>query len=193
MDTLLGCESTSEDITVEKLESPVALFEVSPQEINENEDVEITMADMSVDAVEWFWELSNGNRSSLQNPVFPVNSFTPITVTLTITAANGCQDTSSVIIDIITSLEDSGPQNEWRIYPNPASSSFLFDLANEKYGPYEVFIYSQSGKIIRKIEFYKSTGFVTEQIDLTGLPRGIYLVRLQQLAGGSLTKRIIIR
>ena len=192
-DTVLGCVSTSADIQVEKFDSPVALFEVDPQEINKNEEVEITVTDLSVDAVDWFWNLSNGNTSTIQNPEFLVNSFTPITVNLTITAANGCQDTTSLIIDIITSLDDAELQNAWQIYPNPGDGEFLFDLSNENYGRYRIIVYSMSGKIIRDFEFYKSEEVFTQRLDLTGLSRGIYLVRLQPADGQGATKRIVIK
>jgi hypothetical protein len=192
-DTLLGCVSTSDIIQVEKYESPAAFFEADPQEIKKNEDIEIKMTDLSVNAVNWFWNLSNGQTSTDRNPEFLVNSFTPITVNLTVTAPNGCQDTSSVIIDIITSLEDPEVQNAWQIYPNPTYGSLISDLESERNGPYRILIYTLDGRILCNFEFSKSMEVATEQVDLSGLSKGIYLIRLQQADGRSATKRIIIK
>lgn len=191
-DSLLSCESVSDNIPVHKFESPQALFEVSPQKINRNEDIEIAMTDLSINSVSWFWQLSDGKSSHEQNPKFMINTFSPITINLTITADNGCQDTTSAIIDLITGLDDSELQRSWNIYPNPSHGMLFFDLYNKKYGTYQITIYNLEGRIIRSVGFYKSTELLTKPIDLRGLSRGIYLIRLQEPQGDQNTKKFII-
>jgi len=192
-DTIFGCESTSENIVVQKFQSPEALFEVNPQEINKNVEVEITMTDLSTDASSWFWQLSDGKSSIEQNPKFTVNTFNEILVKLTITANNGCQDTASAIIDVITGLEEPMPDRGWEVYPNPTNTVLRFDLNNETFGPYFIIIYNLAGKVMRVYELNKESKAISEQIDLIGIPRGLYLIRLDQEQEDTLTKRIIIR
>ena len=192
-DSALSCESASKNIIVQKFESPTAIFEVSPQEINRNEDTEITLTDLSVNPVNWYWQLSDGKTSQEQNPRFTVNSFAPIVVNLTITGENGCQDTASVVIDLITGLEDSDLQQSWTLYPNPSKGILLFDLHCEHNGLFQIAIYNPAGSVIQRFEFYKSAEWHTEQLDLTGLARGIYLVRLLEPEGNFATRRILIR
>ncbi len=192
-DSTLSCESTSSSIMVQKFESPSAMFEASPQEIDKNKDIEITLTDLSINPINWFWQLSDGKTSHEQNPRFTVNSFSPITVNLTITAENGCQDTASSIIDVITGLDDSELQRSWSIYPNPSHGIFLFDLYNKKYGTYQLTIYNLAGQIIENFDIYKSTELMNKQIDLSGLSDGIYLIRLQEPEGDHAIKKIIIR
>jgi serine protease len=191
-DTALSCVSTSRDIMVQKLESPTALFEVSPQTINRNVDTEITLTDLSDNSTTWYWQLSNGKTSHDQNPKFTVNTILPITVNLTITAQNGCQDTTSVVIDLITGLDDPELQGSWTLYPNPNNGILFFDLHNKKTGKYRITLISPAGRMIRQMEFNKSAAWFAGRIDLTGLSHGIYLIRLMEPEGNSVTRRILI-
>ncbi|MBS0001094.1 MAG: S8 family serine peptidase [Cyclobacteriaceae bacterium] len=192
-DTTSGCESTSEDILVQKFSSPMAIFEVNPPEIDKNQDIGIVVTDQSVNAMKWFWQLSDGTTSNDQNPTFTVNTEIPIKVNLTITADNGCQDTSSVIIDVITDLEDEGLAASWIVYPNPNEGILLFELRNNLDGLYRITIYSPSGKIIANHDFLKSGIVLEDRIDLTGLSWGIYLIRMEGPNGEKVIRRILIR
>ncbi len=151
------------------------------------------MSDLSTEATSWFWELSDGKSSIEQNPKFTVTTFNEILVNLTITADNGCQDTASVLIDVITGLEDPSLETDWDVYPNPTNTLITFDLVNEIYGQYFITVYNLVGKVIRIYEFNKESEVVSDQIDLTGIPRGLYLMRLDHVQGENSTKRIIIR
>jgi serine protease len=192
-DTTYGCVSTSEEIAVQKFESPQAFFEVDPQEIEKNQDTGIILTDLSINAMNWFWQLSDGNTSNDRNPAFTVNTVMPIKVNLTITADNGCQDTSSVIIDLITSLEDNDLSDSWKIYPNPGEGIFHYQLINDQEGAYRMTFYDPAGKAIENYEFFKS-GLVREDlIDLTQFSAGMYIVRLLDPAGKKAFRRIVIR
>jgi hypothetical protein len=193
MDTTYGCISTSEGIVVQKFKSPQAIFEVDPQEIEKNQDTGIFLTDLSVNAMNWFWQLSDGNTSNDRNPAFTVNTQIPIRVNLTITADNGCQDTTSVLIDVITSLEDNDLSDAWRVYPNPSEGILLYQLMNDQEGTYRMTFYNPEGKAVGNYEFFKSGLIREDMIDLTGFSAGIYIVRLLDPAGKKAFRRIVVR
>jgi PKD repeat protein len=193
MDTTYGCVSTSEEIFVQKLESPKANFEVEPQEIEKSLETGISVTDLSVNAMNWFWQLSDGHSSNDQNPSFTVNSMVPIKVYLIITADNGCQDTTSVIIDVITSLEEAPPPDSWILFPNPSQGMMQFRLINDIEGLYQVSIVSLEGKVIRSYTFSKTGPIEENMIDLSGLSGGVYVISLQDPGGNKAFRRIMIK
>jgi subtilisin family serine protease len=192
-DNDLNCVSTSKGIKVEELESPRASFSLDPESIDKNVETEVTLLDESLNAVNWFWSLSNGLTSTGQNPVLLINTTNAIQVNLTITADNGCQDTTSRIIDIITGIEDELISRSWKLYPNPARQSIFSELTNELSGPFSISIYDLHGKSIIHKKYLKTNKTSIEQIDISNLQAGIYILRLEQLDLGSATKRVIIR
>jgi len=178
---------------VQKFESPTAIFEVNPAAVERNVETEISMTDLSVNPAYWFWQLSDGKTSHDQNPKFTVNTFSPITVNLTITAENGCQDTATVVVDLITGLDDPELRQSWVLYPNPTEGVLLYDIRNKIMGSYRISVYNAAGILIRQKEFHKSAEWFADRIDLTGLTRGIYLIQLIEPSGNFATKRVLIR
>ncbi len=55
-----------------------------------------TFSDSSINAVTWFWEFGDGTTSTLQNPAHTYPGYGLYDVTLTITTADGCSNTTQV-------------------------------------------------------------------------------------------------
>lgn len=192
-DDSLGCISTSEDISIVKNELPSASFDLDKESINPETDTEITLTDQSVNAASWFWLLSDGQTSTKQHPVFTVNSSEPIEVKLTATSAEGCQDHHIQFIDIITGLEEQGTLDKYlRLYPNPTYGQLILELSHEATGPVQVVIYNLLGEALRTYDFLKESGTTSNAIDLVGIARGLYLIRIIQDPAGQTTQRIRI-
>jgi serine protease len=116
-DNSLTCVSKSDTVHVIVNAKPTAGFSVSS---DLRTQIPISFTDQSTGAVTWFWDFGDGQNSSAQNPVHtyaaPSN-----TVKLTVTAADGCTDTKTNSVAVITAVEE--PQTlDIKIYPNPVGA-----------------------------------------------------------------------
>jgi PKD repeat protein len=189
----LGCVSTSPEINIIKNDLPTASFVLDKYEIIQNVDTEINMTDLSVNTSSWFWKLSDGQTSTEQNPVFTINSIDPIEVILTATSSEGCQDDDIQVIDVITGIEDPKLTGALKLYPNPASGIINVEFTNEYYGTFDINIYNTVGKTVRKMKIPKNGKYSHNAIDLNGLPKGLYLIKVDLDSFGQSTSRILLR
>ena len=81
-------------------QSPIANFSYSPDSNLYAFDL-IAFTDLSTNAVSWQWNFNDGLMLAQQNPYHVFENMGIYTVTLIVTAANGCTDTIVKNIDII--------------------------------------------------------------------------------------------
>ncbi len=77
-----------------------------------------------------------------------------------------------------TGIEDINPFAGLKIYPNPTPGMFTIEMDNQIYGELKIGILDQLGKEILNIKFEKTTEHFSSQIDLSGQPKGIYLINM---------------
>jgi minor extracellular serine protease Vpr len=63
------------------------------------------------------------------------------------------------------------PSTQLKVYPNPAKNQVILNVAGDTWS---VSLFSLDGKVVREYGVLR-----TQELDLTGLPSGIYLVRAQ--------------
>lgn len=107
------------------------------------------------------------------------------TVTLIVTnATNGCSDTVTTIVNVVTGVEETDTKNGVKIYPNPASSSIVIEY--EKAGKFELI--DMMGSVQKT--FILPAGKNSITVDATDLASGIYTYKLyypeQKIAVGKL-------
>jgi hypothetical protein len=98
-----------------------------------------------------------------------------------VTNEHECSSTSSISViysySACTGLNEPGRSKHIRIYPNPSTG--IFTLVNP--GLMEdicVSITNIHGKLIKTLFLKKSeSGYTTETLDITGYPKGMYLIR----------------
>jgi hypothetical protein len=100
----------------------------------------------------------------------------------------GCLEQSKIYNmpdDVVTGI-DGDLDSDWSIYPNPAEGRFTIDVAPSLRGT--INIYDVTGKMIftRKINSGEN-----EPLKALRLPKGIYVVVLEEAAGTS-TKRVVV-
>lgn len=189
-DLELSCESTSDDFVTTILPSPTAAFSATTSSFT---NTPIIFTDESIDAVAWLWLFGNGNSSTFQNPVHQYSTRGDYEVTLTVTAANGCKNTLTKSIDIITSIEQSFA-TAISVYPNPLKSNTLtieLESVSPREGVIEI-ISSQGKKLYSEtIDLFSHNGSLSHQIDVSNLPDGLYLVTVQGDNGEKAIKKIV--
>ena len=111
---------------------------------------------------------------------------------LSISYNHGEEPTVSILLNqlVVTGLNDYTSEVEFSIYPNPAKEHISIELDNTQAEPCTVEIYAATGQLIKKQEFGNQTT-IQENIPLTGLSGGIYLIKTR-LGNKSSHKRLVI-
>jgi len=96
--------------------------------------------------------------------------------------------------DIIYSIDDpEGMSNaNISVYPNPATGLFKLQVKASRAQAYELGIFDLGGKQVKAQRLYAVPGINTEQIDVSGLLPGFYMVRVSA-HNGVYTQKLIIR
>jgi serine protease len=187
-DLALACESTSETITVTVNPSPTAAFSASSSGLSHTP---INFSDESTDAASWLWQFGNGATSTLQNPTYQYTDGGDYTVTLTVTSANGCQNSISKPIDIITTLERE-LESGLSIYPNPLGHQVLtLEVQHVSFTHSRVEMLTPQGQQFYTADIDTSSGRLFHQIDLALVPAGMYLISIQGGNGEKVIRKII--
>jgi hypothetical protein len=100
---------------------------------------------------------------------------------VTIENNKGCY-TSSDVVKIPTggiSIEETDPFAGLKIYPNPSSGHFTVEIDNRAYGEIVISVSAQGGRQVLSTKFEKTTDHFSNQIDLSGQTKGMYIINLK--------------
>ncbi len=126
------------------------------------------------------WRL---NGATITNQAGPqIIAFEQGTYEVTVTDQFGCTGTSEPIEVTVTGLENLvAPQPEISIYPNPASDIIYVEIPIQDWKETNVTILNLSAKIIiLPTQITKLNGFWKTTIDVSALPSGLYVLRVQE-------------
>jgi len=118
----------------------------------------------------YLWDFGDTTTSTEINPLHTYSNYGQFLCRLIATSSMG-QDTADLVVEIPNGVEDY-EMNGMKICPNPAKDLVVIDLENLT-GSYEVEIYNETGIKMMSLPTAKSR----TTINLSSLPRGIYLVR----------------
>jgi subtilisin family serine protease/PKD repeat protein len=173
-DNTLSCASLSNTISVVVNPKPTANFTFSG---TLETQLPISFTDQSTGASTWFWDFGDGQNSTSQNPTHtytsPANS-----VKLTITSANGCTDTKTNSVVVITAVEESQSFGV-TTYPNPIGSQGLnVDISNEDLSHVTISFTNAMGQLMYTQEISSQDKNVQITIPSSALVDGLYIVKL---------------
>ncbi|MES2703270.1 MAG: T9SS type A sorting domain-containing protein [Bacteroidota bacterium] len=77
------------------------------------------------------------------------------------------------------------------VFPNPTSGTFNLQMDDQTEGTVHVIIYNQGGQACKQYEFQKMGGKYTQQMDISGLPNGLYIAEI--VHGNERTSKKIIK
>ncbi len=112
---------------------------------------------------------------------------TPDDYTITVTDANGCQATATATVSFSVGTGDlSFAQADWKVYPNPTDGRFYIEVSEALKGN-EISVYNMLGAVV-----YQGTASFQNTIDLSGMSKGIYQVKISS-ESGALVKRVVLQ
>jgi hypothetical protein len=174
------CESTSGDVVVSVRPRPVANIGVTIPETLYYTDKEITFDEASEGAISWYWDFDDGTTSTLKNPKHTYAVGNNYTISLTVTASNGCQATDTRSIAVVTHAE-TDLSKSISIYPVPLTQAepIKLQLNGIRNGEVAIEILTSEGKKIYE-DIILLSGYATSHtIAAEHYPNGLYLIRLR--------------
>ncbi|HMC98206.1 MAG TPA: gliding motility-associated C-terminal domain-containing protein [Flavobacteriales bacterium] len=152
-----GCSGTSDPYGVVVASTPVAAFGTvpnSPQPMGSTILFEDASTVNGGTISQWDWSFGlPGASSSLQSPTWTYPDPGDYTVTLTVTTADGCSDSFSMVYTIFPP-EITIPNV---ISPNGDNANDAFEITNIIYWTNELKIYSRWGNVVYETRNYKNT------------------------------------
>ena len=168
----LNCTSVSSPFTVQVNPKPSAAF-TSTGDLFVGKL--ITFTDQSTGAISWLWDFGDGSTATLKNPTHQYAKVQNYSVSLTVTAVNGCRDVLSKPFDIITGLEKSLTESIG-IYPNPVTDYLTIQLPDKFRGAALVVINVQGQQMMSATLELDSEG--KQKLFVGSLNNGMYLVKI---------------
>lgn len=80
-----------------------------------------------------------------------------------------------------------------RAYPNPTVDWLQISLTDAQPGDYQLFVTNLNGRRVLRKEVAVTSGYFEEQVDLSGLPAGSYLLLMVDSQGRGMSEQIIKR
>jgi len=90
-----------------------------------------------------------------------------------------------------TDIENSGFSDKVNLYPNPSGGKFILEINNALGERYQVEIVDPTGKVIWNGHIENQGTHISESIDLSGSPAGLYFVKVHNKNFNSVKKLII--
>jgi serine protease len=182
----LSCQNTSPPVTTTVNTNPQASFTMAG---TLDTGSPITFTNQSTGGSSYFWQFGDGASSTDANTSHTYTSMDNFTVSLTVTAANGCQDISSQVIDVITGL----PGEEGvAVYPNPVRQGALVIEITEKTGTaVRLKLVNMLGQSMFEDQFQSTGDAMSRTIPANALSEGIYVLKIN--VGDKIITRKIVK
>jgi hypothetical protein len=128
----------------------------------------------------WFDSAANANANT--SPLATNTILTNNTTYYAMQTVNGCRSTAPLAVNVSLTLSNTDFNKNLKasIYPNPAADNFTIQIENE----------------IKSVEVYSLQGqkVLTDnkkQINVSGLSKGMYMVRIEDENGGIATQKLV--
>ncbi len=171
---LNGCKSASESFPVTNLGAPE-----KPQILAKGPTLWYLTSSIKAFDYNWYY---NGRLIADADKDYYIANQNYGVYQLSIGNANGCYTRSDTIViplrSSTTGIEDPDPFEGVKIYPNPTPGIFTIEMDNNIFGELIIDIITRHGSKILNIRLEKVTDHFTAQIDLSGQPKGMYILNL---------------
>ncbi|HHG83332.1 MAG TPA: T9SS type A sorting domain-containing protein, partial [Bacteroidetes bacterium] len=138
--------------------------------------------DNSQNATSWQWSFGDGNTDTAASPIHTYASSGQYIVQLI--AGNGCmQDTLLDTLNISIVGLQAPDYLQFSLSPNPCHGTLAIEMQLSVAQTLDIKVYDLNGKILKTIQESASTGLFRNQIVLTGLNPGIYLLEIRTPKG----------
>ncbi len=176
-----GCPKPNGTITIQSSAAPVAAFtNVINAATPTDQTVDFDASGSAGGNLTYSWDFGDG--SPLVNGVNPSHVYTTNgSFTVTLTVSNGCG--SDVLTNTITtsgiSLEENLISQSLDIYPNPTNGTLNVSFETQGSEAATLTIMDLTGKVIFQTETGNLNGRYDDQLNISKLARGTYMLRIE--------------
>jgi hypothetical protein len=136
-----------------------------------------TLVSSSSTGNQWYY-LTTGAISGATNKTYLPNQSLGGKYFVTVTK-RGCATVSSDTIIYFGLSNSSLKLSDWKVYPNPANEQLNITCSFEETGETSLEIYSMDGRKLRSIQYGSLGDQWSASLEVSDLPAGLYLLRLQ--------------
>ncbi len=119
-----------------------------------------------------------------------INVSTPSTVYVTVVDVNNCQGTDTIVITLITNVNQILSDSDIELYPNPSTGIFALSIKQVR-TKIELRVMNILGKDVWADSF-SGTGIYRNTIDLSSAAKGVYFLQVRTNEG-TVSKRILLQ
>jgi PKD repeat protein len=185
-DNTLSCTSLSNTINVVVNPKPTADFSVSG---DLRTQLQISFTDQSTNAATWYWDFGDGQGSTAQNPTHTYTS-PATTVKLTATASDGCSDSKSKSVAIVTAVENLQLDGV-KVYPNPVNSQGLFiEIDSDDLRHSNVILTNTLGQAVFSQDISTQDTHTALTIPTSALNDGLYIAKVN-VSGKTVVRKVV--
>ncbi|MBX2874960.1 MAG: T9SS type A sorting domain-containing protein, partial [Saprospiraceae bacterium] len=106
-----------------------------------------------------------------------ISDLSPGDYTVNVFDSRGCQQTLALTVDVGTAVEEIESLDELKLAPNPTTGISLLSASFTRPVDIELGLFNLHGQQLSR-RSYNRTSVLNHPVDLSNLPRGIYLIRL---------------
>jgi hypothetical protein len=91
---------------------------------------------------------------------------------------NGCQASDTINILFTSISQANALSSTLHIFPNPADGIFELSFQSQTDAPFGLNIFNYAGQLVYQQQIISSSGSFKEKVNLSGFPKGIYLLNI---------------
>ncbi len=187
-----GCPRDTGSITIYTDPLPVATFTALPDPATATDQTFNFDASASTGGpLTYSWNFGDGNTGSGVNPSNTYTANGSYYVTLTVTGPCGTVSFSDSVTAAGINVEENIISRSLDIYPNPSSGKVNVSFETAGSEGAVLIITDLSGKIVQQINATDLNGRFNDQLDISSLARGTYMLRIE--SGEMATVRRIVK
>ncbi len=139
-----------------------------------------TFTDTSLnDPTSWLWTFGDGGSDTTATPLHQYAANGTYTVCLTVGNECGQQTICNAIAVIVSATVQIDATSSLQVYPNPVSDWLWIATQGQLSERLELSLWSADGRLQRRFLPFTPQTTTLQQLDLTGLPAGLYHLRFQ--------------
>ncbi|MGD1847068.1 MAG: T9SS type A sorting domain-containing protein, partial [Salibacteraceae bacterium] len=101
------------------------------------------------------------------------------TYSVTITDANGCSNSDTIMVSIGVGLDELLSQQAVQTYPNPSMGDLVVEIDAAIRGSFQLTVIDQQGRVVRQQPLQLNGRNTRHSLDLNKEAAGIYFLKLQ--------------
>ncbi|MCB0851331.1 MAG: T9SS type A sorting domain-containing protein, partial [Bacteroidetes bacterium] len=152
----------------------------------------VQLGDNNPSATTWFWDFGDGTQASTPNPQHTYSGTGYYKISLTVSDGE-CTFTSSQWIQAVAPTDIEADLEDWKIalYPNPGSEFMTLELESSHLGELDLYLLDINGREVWKKTVVKGSQNLSEKLDVSQLPAGLYLLKINGKAYRDYRKVVI--